>query len=188
MTAAGLALGLALTGAPAQAQTFIPSVIGATVGNITANSGNGCGAGPEAMVDWKASSSPLIDGVLNTYAGAMATGDRRKARSVFKSRQWIDASGAVQNPFELSPFSIPGQEGTPVLRQTELIMGGDYQSAQGRWAFGPDGASTRYATVDLERDFFGAWKIKRLEVAEVAPEPLPDRFCSYRDLVARTAG
>lgn len=183
LATAGVAFGLACTGA-AQAQGFIPMVIGNTMLNMSSNSGNGCGAGPEAFVDWRATNEPLIDGVVHTYADAMAAGDRRRARGVFRARDWMDASGAPQDPFQTSPFVMTGADAASSLRLTDLIMGGDYQSAQGRWENG-EGDALRYATIDFQRDFWGRWKIKRLVLDDAAPDALPDRFCTYGDLARR---
>ena len=179
VTAAALALGA--TGDRAQAQGIVPIAIGNTIGNMTQGRG-GC-ATTEDLQAWKVRSAPTLDNILSEYAGAMAANDVRKARRVFKGPDWIDSAGARQN-FETSPFG--SGVGAPTLRRVALVMGGDYQSALGHWAFASAAGTDHYVAVDLERDFiWGRWKIQRLEVSETPPAWLPDDFCSRSDLILK---
>lgn len=187
LAGAAASLVVSAAGVPAHAQSlFIPTVIGATIGNMGANRGY-CSAGPEALTEWKTESAVRLEGVITTYATAMDGGDRRRARGVFRARSWTDASGQTHDPAQVSPFAASAEGASQVRERTELTMGSDYQSAQGRWSLSTAGESVpqvRFATVDFERDFWGNWKIKRLSLADAAPEPLRDRFCTYAELSA----
>lgn len=178
---AALAL-LLPTASAADAQAmFIPSVIGATIGNMAAAAGEykACLQGrkpakPEAVAKARAGT----EAAMRTYLAAAGASPRADVSAAFtakaKHRSWrrggMDgAVTAVEDPLALAVAAGRAELTAP----TNFIRSGNGLSALALWRVGSaDSAPIGHYRVGFRREA-KAWKLTRMELIEAPAEPDP---------------
>lgn len=187
----GMSLAVAALAVPVQAQvpSYMPAIIGATVGNAVAANRTYCGAGIPDEV--KTLFSQQLDEVVQHYVNAAAADDGlqlRKLFAQFRDGGEMALNGTKRSRAELAASKTPPNvtSATPSdLTRIGTVFGNEM--ARGQWkalTADADGKPQEIVyTADFVRGFFsGDWSIARVRQSLLSDAPkLPEKLCSLHE-------
>lgn len=180
----GFAVGALLAGA-AHGQTFMPSIIGNTIGNAIAASTEaacqkGLGLPPEP---WPTTEAATLDDLFTRFAQASAQGDTRTIKGLFSGGGKAGVAG-IDGVVSPRGAGLPGWTGSGKLERNGLLFGADAHAARTRWT--SDGGGLVYTVDFVHGNWGGGWKILRVRASpkDAASTGLPDHFCHIGDVAA----
>jgi hypothetical protein len=180
----GLAMAGSLLAGVAHGQTFMPSLIGNTVGNAIAGATEaacqkGLGLPPEP---WPTTEAVTLDDLFMRFAQASAQGDAGTIKGLFSGGGKAGVAG-VDGAVSPRGAVLPGWTGSGKLERTSLLFGADAHAARARWT--SDGGGLSYTVDFVHGNWGGGWKILRVRAGpRESLTELPPHFCHIGDIAA----